>query len=125
MPNAAASSTTANSETHGAPGPASIRPVSRPRSTIVAASASSTSCEVHHSTTSSRRRISACWASRVCSRTASSRVASLPGRGSCAVAVIAPIRPTSTDITEVLDMGLWTSVSQACLWTESGHRARG
>ncbi len=50
---------TANSDTNGAPGPASARPVSRPRSTTVAASSSGTSWAAQNSITCRSIRTSA------------------------------------------------------------------
>ena len=119
MPIAAASSMIANSDTHGAPAPASGRPVSRPRSTTVAASSSGTSWAAQNSRIRLSIRTSA--ASRACLFGAHGieegdlRVAlELEYRCCCHD----PIEPVTADTQERVELGLWTGSSEAGhLWT--------
>ena len=98
MPNAVASSITANSDTHGAPGPASASPVSRPNSTSVAASSAVTWWAAQYSTTCPSIRTSAASRSARSARTASRRVTcGSPSNSSTVAAAMTPIQPATTD----------------------------
>ena len=88
----------ANSDTHGAPAPASGRPVSRPRSTSVAASDSSTSWAAQNSITCRSIRTSAASRSARSARTASRRATRGSPSNSCTdAAAMTPIQPATTD----------------------------